>query len=174
MQTIGKRSDDLLHFVEDYRKVTRVPQPVLESISSKKLIDGIVQLMSPDLKTDGIKLEVDIEVFELKIDQGQIGQVLINLISNSRHALANCQNPMILIKSYVSEMGNHILVRDNGSGIDKKAIREIFVPFFTTRDDGSGIGLSLSKQIISLHGGKINVESEKNKGTSIILTFYDN
>jgi len=174
MKTIGRRSDGLLHFVEDYRKVTRVPQPVLENVSSKKLIDGIFHLFSSELKTAGIELTVDIEDFNLHVDQGQIDQVLINLISNSQHALENRDDGVIQIKSYKSESGNHISVRDNGIGIEKKALQEIFVPFFTTRDDGSGIGLSLSKQIMSLHGAKINVASEQNKGTTVLLTFYDN
>jgi signal transduction histidine kinase len=138
------------------------------------LIDGIIRLFSTKLKADGIELVVDIEDFNLHVDQGQIDQVMINLISNSQHALKNSDDGFIQIKSYQSASGNHISVRDNGIGIEKKALQEIFVPFFTTRDDGSGIGLSLSKQIMSLHGAKINVTSEQNKGTIVLLTFYDN
>jgi two-component system nitrogen regulation sensor histidine kinase NtrY len=174
MKTIGRRSDGLLHFVENYRKVTKVPQPVRENVSSKKLIESAVRLFSAELKDGDIELTVDIEDFTLHIDQGQIDQVIINLISNSRHALKNRDNGVIQIKSYKSDSGYHISVRDNGIGIEEKAMQEIFVPFFTTRDDGSGIGLSLSKQIMSLHGGKINVSSEQNKSTTVLLTFYEN
>ncbi len=174
LKTIGKRSDGLLHFVEDYRKVTKVPPPVIESTSVKSLIEEMAHLHSSDLQDEGIKLEMEMEDFNLNIDPAQIDQVLINLVSNSRYALVGRSGALIKVKSYTSEMGKHIAVVDNGTGIDKKAMPEIFVPFYTTRDNGSGIGLSLSKQIMSLHGAKISVVSEHGKGTTVLLTFLNN
>jgi signal transduction histidine kinase len=146
----------------------------MESISVKTLIEEMAHLHSSDLRAEGIKLELEIENFKLNVDPAQIDQVLINLVSNSRHALTARHDPHITIKAYTSDLGKHVSVTDNGIGIDDKSMQEIFVPFFTTRDNGSGIGLSLSKQIMSLHGAKISVVSEQGEGTTVMLTFLNN
>lgn len=171
LNTIRKRSDEMLHFVDDYRKVTRVPEPVLQQVPSKVVIDQIVRLLYSDLLQDSIELIAEIEQFDLEIDQGLIDQILINLVKNSRHALVDKKNGKIVIRSYEDEKGRHIAVEDNGIGIEDELLKEIFIPFFTTKDSGSGIGLSLSKQIMSLHGGRIRVDSKVNQGTSVTLTF---
>jgi signal transduction histidine kinase len=174
LKTIGKRSDGLLHFVEDYRKVTKVPAPVIENISVSSLLEEMAHLHAAELKTEGIKLDLEIDEFNLNIDPAQIEQVLINLLSNSRYALEGGKDALIKVRAYKNDLGKHISVSDNGIGIDPKAMEEIFVPFFTTRDNGSGIGLSLSKQIMSLHGARIKVMSKENEGTTVVLSFLNN
>jgi len=171
LQTIRKRSDEMLHFVDDYRKVTKVPEPVLENVACKKVVDQIIRLLSADLLQDEIELIEDIETFELKIDQGLVVQILINLVKNSQHALAGKKNGKIILRSYQDEKGRYISVKDNGTGIEEELLKEIFIPFFTTKEAGSGIGLSLSKQIMSLHEGRIRVDSKVGEGTTVTLTF---
>ena len=171
LQTLRRRSDGMLHFVEDYRKVTKVPLPALELVSCRDLLEDIKKLLFPDMERDNIKLKLEVQDFNLSIDRGQVDQALINLIKNSRHALVNRENPTIFLKSYMDKKGKYLSVEDNGTGIETKLLKEVFVPFFTTRDKGSGIGLSLTKQIMSLHNGRINIDSSPGSGTIVTLTF---
>jgi signal transduction histidine kinase len=107
------------------------------------------------------------------IDKELIDQVLINLLQNAIHALEeNVEEKHILIKAFINEYNRPVIViRDNGSGIDEEALAKIFIPFFTTKKQGSGIGLSLSKQIMRKHGGGISVKSVSNEGTEFTLRF---
>ena len=123
------------------------------------------------MERDNIKLKLEVQDFNLRIDRWQVDQALINLIKNSRHALVNRENPTIILKSYMDKTGKYLSVEDNGTGIETKLLKEVFVPFFTTRDKGSGIGLSLTKQIMSLHNGRINIDSSPGSGTIVTLTF---
>jgi len=172
LNTIQKRSDGLLHFVENYRKLTKVPKPHLEKTDIKIFFDAVEKLMSHELtrKKIAIKIEVATPV-EIDLDPALMEQVLINLITNSIHALEGLRDPLIELKSYQKNKQIVIEVGDNGKGIPAKELGEIFIPFFTTKKEGSGIGLSLSKQIMSLHGGSIKVHSEVNAGTSFFLYF---
>ena len=97
--------------------------------------------------------------------------MLLNLFLNAYYALSDVKNPTVIVKAWSDNNGDYISVEDKGRGISKEVIKKIFIPFFTTRSNGSGIGLSLSKQIMSLHGGSINVESSGNEGTTVLLTF---
>ena len=113
------------------------------------------------------------EVDGLTIDTSQIEQVIINLVKNATYALQDCKEPQIEIKAY-SKAGKKVIeVTDNGAGIPEKEKKEIFVPFFSTKKEGSGIGLSLSKQIMHLHNGNITFSSEEGNGTSFYLVFRD-
>jgi nitrogen fixation/metabolism regulation signal transduction histidine kinase len=172
LQTIQKRSDGLLQFVENYRKLTRVPRPNPENIHLHEFLLSIEKLMSDDLSRKGIAIRTEVsDQIDLQFDPYLIEQVLINLITNSVHALENIATPLIVVKAYAKDRQVVIEVRDNGHGIPSKDLSEIFVPFFSTKKDGSGIGLSLSKQIMSVHGGSITVQSEPNVGTSFFLHF---
>ncbi len=172
LKTVQKRSDGMLTFVDDYRKLTKVGKPNLESISIKELFDEQVQLLKAELAKNNIALSATCEPEDLRIelDPHLIEQVLINMITNSKHALKGVQNASINLKGYSKDY-DIIEIGDNGAGIAEKELKEIFVPFFTTKKEGSGIGLSLSKQIMHLHGGNIKVESKPGEGTIFKLFF---
>jgi two-component system, NtrC family, nitrogen regulation sensor histidine kinase NtrY len=170
LNTIQKRTDGLLQFVDNYRKLTKVPKPSLENTNLKQYIHSVTRLMEHELSRNQIALQLTLpDELEVEIDKTLIEQVLINLLTNAIHAVSDRQNPMITVQAFEQEKQVVIAVADNGKGISAKELGEIFIPFFTTKKEGSGIGLSLSKQIISLHGGYIKVKSEINVGTTIFL-----
>ena len=172
LKTIQKRSDGMLTFVDDYRKLTKVAKPKMALTPVRPLLDEIRLLMEPQLKKNDITLVTTVEPDSLKInlDSHLVEQVIINMITNSRHALQGTPGGWIKLKAFYNQ--TYILeISDNGCGINEKEIKEIFVPFFSTKREGSGIGLSLSKQIMHLHGGNINVKSEVGKGTTFRLSF---
>ncbi len=173
LSTIQKRSESLLDFVENYRKLTRVPKPVIQQIQLKPWLASLENLMREELTRESISLSIhlDDENHALNLDPTLIEHVIINLLRNSTHALEGRPDKRIEIKSYDDESAIVIEVSDNGKGIPEKEIKDIFIPFFSTKKDGSGIGLSLSKQIMSLHGGRIRVRSKVAEGTSFYLTF---
>ncbi|MFO7259254.1 MAG: ATP-binding protein [Bacteroidota bacterium] len=175
LETIQKRSEGLLKFVDTYRKLTRVPKPSPERVYLRELFSSVERLMSDSLAQRGILLEYKTEpgLEFVHLDRALIEQVLINLITNSMYALEGRPSPFIQLSAYTNNGSVIIEVSDNGKGIPAKELNEIFVPFFSTRKDGSGIGLSLSKQIVSLHGGTIKVSSQERKGTSFYLRFGD-
>jgi len=169
LQTIQKRSDGLLHFIENYRKLTRVPKPKIETIRLQEFFRSIENLMKQQLREKNIELVLSPCDLSINADPVLLEQVVINLITNSVHALENRPAPAIRIAAFFDSPFVVIEVKDNGKGISQKEIKEIFTPFFSTRKDGSGIGLSLSKQIMSLHGGSVRVRSELGVGTSMLL-----
>jgi two-component system, NtrC family, nitrogen regulation sensor histidine kinase NtrY len=172
LQTIQKRTDGLLHFVENYRKLTKVPRPEPQEIPINAFLENIRNLMSHELNRRNISMQIIAdEATRISFDPALIEQVLINMITNSFHALENIPKATIELKCYPREKQLVIEISDNGKGIPAKEMGEIFIPFFTTKKEGSGIGLSLSKQIMSLHNGTIRVRSEVNVGTSFYLIF---
>lgn len=174
LQTIQKRSDGMLAFIDDYRKITKVPHPKPEKVEVQSLFQRIQTLTHADLKKNGIALKTNIEnVSDIILDPRLIEQVLLNLIKNSQYALTQTTTPEIQLLAYMEGQRFVIEVRDNGSGIEEKELQEIFIPFFTTKKDGSGIGLSLSRQIMHLHGGTLTAHSEPQK-TSFYLRFKKN
>lgn len=174
IKTINKRSNGLLHFVNTYRNLTKIPKPNFRIAKVKEVLDDIQLLVQEEIKANNIKYIVSIEPesIEYYADTKLIEQVLINLIKNAIHALENSDSPMIHVKAYYNKRGRvTIQVIDNGQGILKDVLDKIFIPFFTTKPKGSGIGLSLSKQIMRLHGGSITAHSEVEVGTTFTLTF---
>jgi two-component system, NtrC family, nitrogen regulation sensor histidine kinase NtrY len=171
LSTIQKRSDGLLHFVENYRKLTKVPKPVMERVNLKTFLESIEKLMQHELVRKKILFSVESEESYSEFDPVLIEQVLINLITNSIHAVEPVAGPHIRLKTYASERKTVIEISDNGVGIPQKELSEIFIPFFSTKKEGSGIGLSLSKQIMSVHGGSIKVKSQVDVGTTFSLHF---
>ncbi len=174
LQTINKRSTGLLHFVNTYRNLTRIPKPNFQIIRISELFKNILLLMEEEIKQTTIDLKVDINPKDLEVsaDEKLIEQVLINLIKNSIHALENRKSGRIFFKAYQNKRGRVTMqVIDNGQGIIREVMDKIFIPFFTTKQKGSGIGLSLSRQILRLHGGTITAFSEPEKETIFTLTF---
>lgn len=174
LSTIHKRSTGLMHFVETYRNLTRIPKPNFKIFTIKSLLDYIYNLLEKDIKEHNIQCirTIDPENLELTADEQLIEQVIINLVKNSIHALENVENPHIEVRAFLNRRGRIIIqVEDNGQGIIKEVRDKIFIPFFTTKQNGSGIGLSLSKQIMRLHNGTISVHSIPEKETCFTLTF---
>lgn len=168
MQTIHRRSKGLLEFVENYRRLTRIPTPVCTKVSITELCMDLKKLFPEEY----IHFEIPSSDLTLYIDRAQIEQVLINLLKNAREACGRQSDKDIRVEVIISPAGNKLLtVSDNGEGILPDVLDKIFVPFFTTKTSGSGIGLSLCKQIMTLHEGSINVKSESGKGSKFILTF---
>lgn len=175
MQTIHRRSKGLLGFVENYRRLTRLPAPVCASVPVRELFTDLQKLF-PD---ETIHFELPPLEKTLDVDRAQIEQVLINLLKNAREASARRETPKIEVKavfapkvtSSLTAWRCTITVRDNGEGILPEVQDKIFVPFFTTKTAGSGIGLSLCKQIMNQHGGNITVYSEPGKGSCFTLQF---
>ncbi|HDR88791.1 MAG TPA: ATP-binding protein [Bacteroidetes bacterium] len=174
LQTINKRSTGLLHFVNTYRNLTRIPKPNFKVVKVNDMCKNIRMLMEEELKNNQIELSSEIipEDLDLYADEELIEQVLINLIKNSIHALEGKSDAKIRVRAFVNKRGRvSIQVMDNGPGILPDVLDKIFIPFFTTKPRGSGIGLSLSKQILRLHGGTISASSEPDKETVFTLTF---
>ena len=181
IRTINNRSNGLLHFVNTYRNLTKIPKPNFRIAKVKEVLDDIHLLVRQDVKTNGVdyKVTIEPESLEFNADTKLIEQVLINLIKNAIHALENSKNPTLQVKAYYNKRGRvTIQVLDNGQGILKEVLDKIFIPFFTTKPKGSGIGLSLSKQIMRLHAGSITATSEienlpdgRRGGTTFTLTF---
>ena len=168
MQVIHKRSKGLLEFVENYRRITRIPAPVKEKVTLAELFNGIAEL----IPNDYISFAQPAPQISIKADRTQIEQVLINIIKNAIEACAEVPSPQIQVKSSVSETGTvSITVSDNGPGILPNVLDKIFIPFFTTKENGSGIGLSLCKQIMHLHGGNITARSTPEQGSEFTLFF---
>ncbi|MGL1888485.1 MAG: HAMP domain-containing histidine kinase [Reichenbachiella sp.] len=169
--TIKETSEGILKFITNYRKISKTPKPELMDTSSKYLIDGVLRLMDAKLKESKVEVIVDLTDATLKIDSSLVSQVLINLIKNAIESIKESSNPCIMISSRISAEQYQISVGDNGPGMTTEQMEKIFVPFFTTKRDGSGIGLSISRQIMSLHGGSVEVNSIPYQQTVFSLMF---
>jgi two-component system nitrogen regulation sensor histidine kinase NtrY len=174
LQTINKRSTGLMNFVETYRSLTKIPEPNFAVVKMDEMIHNVHTLMKKDAQRKNIQLIAGVEpdTIEVQVDEQMIEQVLINLIKNSIQALKGRPDGQIQIRGFYNKRGRPtIQVIDNGQGILDDVIDKIFIPFFTTKQSGSGIGLSLSKQIMRLHGGTITAQSIPNKETIFNMTF---
>jgi two-component system, NtrC family, nitrogen regulation sensor histidine kinase NtrY len=174
LNVIKEQGKGLMSFVESYRKLTRVPEPKKKMFKVADLMSRVEILYNSLEKNDSIDLTVSLKNPELEIfaDQNLISQVLINLVKNALEANENNTEGKIRIVAGADNT-NHpeICVIDNGPGIPEENIDEIFVPFFTTRKNGSGIGLSISRQIMKVHGGNLKVKSVPEKETVFCLSF---
>lgn len=174
VNTIHRRSEGLIKFVENYRSLTKIPKPNFEIFPVQNLFDRIEHLLKNDLERYSIKLTciVSPSSLELTADPAMVEQILINLIINSTHALKEVNNKSIMLSASLNEKGRIVIkVTDNGPGIPEDIQEKIFIPFFSTKSSGSGIGLSLARQIMRSHRGNIRVSSIANEDTSFILTF---
>jgi two-component system, NtrC family, nitrogen regulation sensor histidine kinase NtrY len=174
LKTISKRSKGLIHFVNDFRSLTHTPQPKLQQVQPEALFEQICLLMKKEIEKHNVIVQVEHqEGLTFTADPELISQVLINLIKNAIEAFDEQQEKKIIaLKSFLNEKNRYcIQISDNGKGIEKDALNSIFIPFFTTKKTGSGIGLSLSREILRKHGGSISVKSELNAGTEFTLKF---
>ncbi len=174
LRTIQKRSEGLLHFVDGYRNLARVSKPNLKLFPAADLFADVIQLLQVRLVEGGIQVGTSANPanLELLADPDLLEQVLINLMLNAADAVSGRANPRVDLVASLDERGRPIVqVRDNGSGIAAENLDKIFVPFFSTKEGGSGIGLSLSRQIMRLHGGSITVASKLGLETVFTLRF---
>jgi two-component system nitrogen regulation sensor histidine kinase NtrY len=174
LQTISKRSEGLIHFVKEFRSLTSIPKPKPVQIEVKTLLEELAMLHRKELMEKSIHLNITVYPEDLTIsaDKNMIDQVTINLIKNAIQAFEDQENKQIELKAALNEKSRPVIsVKDNGSGIDPEAIERIFIPFFTTKKTGSGIGLSLSRQIMREHQGTLTVKSNPGKGTEFFMRF---
>jgi two-component system, NtrC family, nitrogen regulation sensor histidine kinase NtrY len=171
--TIENRSKGLIKFIDAYREYTSLPQPKIKTIRLKDLMDRVSQLLRTELKKTSVVFVpyCESEYITIQADEEMIEQVLINLIKNAIEALGDKPNGRVELNGKPVENGVIIEVIDNGPGIIKEAIERVFVPFFTTKKTGSGIGLSLSRQIMQMHNGSLTVKSEPDVKTVFTLRF---
>ena len=174
LRTIKKRSEGLLRFTDAYRSLTKIKEPELQSFRVSELVARVGKLSSNQISEAGGTLQTNVEPpdLELYADPQLVEQVLINLVLNSIDAIAGKPNGRIEISALVDGR-NHImiLVVDNGRGIVEEALGKIFIPFYSTKKEGSGIGLSLSRQIMRLHYGDLIAESEPGERTVLTMRF---
>ena len=173
IEALYKRSETLHQFINDYQQLTKVPAPVPANINLKAFMEEIHALFHAEFEKLQIKFSIKIEPEDqmLRADKNLLQQVLINLIKNSLEALKDKGNPQMAIRSKVENGQLIIDISDNGAGIEPGILDEIFVPFYTTKPQGSGIGLSLARQIMRMHGGNLKVTSKPGEGTNVYLNF---
>ncbi len=170
MQTIHRRSKGLVDFVKNYQQLTRIPEPVFTEIPVKEMLTDIGHL----LQAGGVHFTARVTPYDMQIlaDRGLSEQVLINLLKNAWEACRELPHPIVNIDVRKNEYQQPVMIiTDNGCGIVPEVLDKVFVPFFTTKTGGSGIGLSICRQIMNLHHGSISIESEVDKGTTVTLRF---
>lgn len=174
VETIQRRSEGLLKFAQTYRNLNKISRPNLRTIYVRDLFENLNQLMHPTLEQKGIELDIMLKdpELQLEVDSNLMEQVLINLLVNAMEAVKDKPEPRITLSASIQAKNKTVLkISDNGTGIPEELLDKIFIPFFSTKKSGSGIGLSLCKQIMMLHKGNIQVHSAEGEGTAFLLTF---
>ncbi|MBW3467090.1 sensor histidine kinase [Arthrospiribacter ruber] len=174
LSTIEKRSEGMINFVSDFRSLAHIPNPKFQTIRLKSLFAQMETLLQHQFEANQIMFKCSITPEDLILfgDQNLIEQVLINLIQNAIHAVEDAVSKVISLEAFIDEAGKIIIeITDSGKGIEEEAMAKIFIPFFTTKKKGSGIGLSLSKQIMRRHKGNIQVRSTIGQGSTFKLIF---
>jgi len=160
LDLIDSRGKGLISFVQNYRSITRLPKPDFKIVNIKDLFQRVTSLFESQLEVTGIDLRINCHPsLFMNADGALLEQVIINLVKNSSEALDDIESPFVELTAHSVQDQMVMQVSDNGRGIPSELIDDIFVPFFTTKQSGSGIGLSLSRQIIRLHGGSMTVQS---------------
>ena len=174
IETIKRRSESLLKFAETYRNLNKITKPDMKKIFVRDLFENLYQLMEPTLDQKNIEMDIVLQDtgLVLEADGSLVEQVLINLIVNAKEALKDKEDARIVLSASITDRQKvSIKVSDNGTGIPEDVLENIFIPFFSTKKTGSGIGLSLCKQIMMLHKGNINVHSVPGEGSVFTLQF---
>jgi len=174
METIHRRSEGLLKFADTYRNLSKTIVPEMHPVNLYELLSAVYQLMVPSLQQKGILLEIKTDHPEVvaPIDRGLMEQVLINFITNAAYAVKNKPEARIVLFSGITTDGEpYLTVADNGCGILPENRDKIFIPFFSTKKNGSGIGLSLSREIVKLHKGQLQIQSRVGEGSAFTVLF---
>ena len=174
IDTIKKRSEGLLKFADTYRNLNKINTLTVSKVFVRDLFETMYNLMQPTLVKKNIELEIILKDPDLMLeaDTALIEQVMINLIVNAAEAVKEKEEPRILLSAYITPKNKVVVkIADNGNGMSEELMEQIFIPFFSTRKTGSGIGLSLCKQIMLLHKGTIQVQSVAGEGSAFLLYF---
>ncbi len=174
VETVARRSDGLMQFVESYQRLTRLPAPDKRLLPVADLFARVAQLVATEWEQNAIELTLQVQPqsLELDADADMMEQVLLNLLKNSEQALAGQQAAHVALTARLNRHGHvSIEVSDNGPGIPADIARRIFVPFFTTKREGSGVGLALTRQVMLAHGGSVVLGSSDSGGAKFTLTF---
>jgi len=174
IETIKRRSEGLLKFAETYRNLNKITTLNLKKVFVRDIFENLLQLMQPTMEQKQIEIETILKDPDLLLeaDTSLLEQVLINLVVNAIEAVKEKTHPRIVLSAYLNSNRKAVIkVADNGSGMPAEILDKIFVPFFSTKKSGSGIGLSLCKQIMMLHKGNIQVQSVDGEGTAFFLQF---
>ncbi|WEA02258.1 sensor histidine kinase [Mucilaginibacter sp. SJ] len=173
IDTIKRRSEGLLKFTESYRSLNKITKLDLNKIMVRNIFENLNSLMTPTLEKKKIELEIILRdpTLAIEADINLIEQVMINLLVNAIEAVKDRETPRITLTAEIQGGKTFVKVIDNGLGMPPELLDKIFIPFFSTRKTGSGIGLSLCKQIMLLHKGNIQVQSTEGKGSAFILSF---
>lgn len=166
LQTISRRGNGLVHFVGNYREVSHLPQPLLKPHTAQDILQDTLQLMQSE--RNDLQLSLPRNSLCIIADKAQIEQILINLIKNARE---NEAEHIVLSSGITSTDHPYLRVADDGTGIEPDVLERIFIPFFTTKPSGSGIGLTISRQIMHQHNGNITVSSHLGEGSAFTLLF---
>ncbi|PKG85136.1 histidine kinase [Colwellia sp. 75C3] len=182
VKTVARRSDGLMQFVTSYRRLTRLPCPNKRTVSVATLFDHVSTLAKQNWQQSDIELTCSIvpQALDIHVDPDMIEQILLNLLLNAEHALAKVDRPIeqqnlaskIMLNAFLNVRGHVVIeVADNGKGIEDENMTQIFVPFFTTKKEGSGVGLALTRQVMLAHNGKVAVRNNSQGGATFSLTF---
>lgn len=171
LTTIEQRGAGVMQFVDAYRHFTTIPQPIFADVPVENLLRNVVQLFQPEVQKNRVTITTTSPNLAIRADAAQIDMVLLNLVKNAVESLEKTAGPAIRIEAEAD--GPYVIIRvsDNGPGIEPEALEQIFIPFYTTKKTGSGIGLSLSRQIMQLHGGQLTAESKPGQGSTFKLVF---
>lgn len=174
VNTVAKRSDRLNQFVSSYRSLTRLPPPEKQVIKLRDLFGELETLFDKEWAEKGLRLETLVEPGELDLsaDREMLEQILINMLQNAGHALMGREDATIWLMARLNRRGRvTIEVADNGPGVPDDIAKRIFVPFFTTKREGSGVGLALTRQVMIAHGGAVSLSEREGGGAQFSLTF---
>ena len=174
VSTVARRSDSLMQFVSNYRQLTRLPEANKQPVKVANLFNQVAQLAPQTWAEKGIKLTLNIEPqsISLHADSDMLEQMLINLLLNAEQALANVERGQVALSAYINKRGHTVIeIMDNGPGISDEIKDKVFVPFYTTNREGSGVGLALTRQIMIAHGGTVKLDDAKMGGVKLSLTF---
>lgn len=174
VDTVARRADGLMNFVSNYRQLTRPPQLQKSSFAVEDLFADVTRMLQQEWQSAGLQVQATVQPdgLELHADRQMVEQILINLLNNAQDAVADRAQAEVVISSTVNKRGHVIIeVSDNGCGIDEEIGERVFIPFFTTRREGSGIGLALSRQMMVAHGGGITYANNPDQGTRFTLVF---
>lgn len=172
LKVIDEMSNGLMNFVQNYRQLNKIPKPKKARIELATWLKGLKTFISEMMKDNGVHLRISLsnECKYIDADEKLLNQVMLNLVKNAIEAVDGKDNKMVQIHVGRGTNGRvSIMIEDNGTGIPENDLENIFVPFFTTKEHGNGIGLNLSKQIINMHGGNISIQTKENEGTKVTM-----
>lgn len=174
VNTVARRSDSLMQFVSSYRSLTRLPPPVKSAFKLSDIFEQVTKLAAHEWHSKGITLHTLVEPSELDVsaDRDMVEQILINMLQNAAQALEGQEGATVWLHARLNRRGRvTIEVSDNGPGIPANLAKKVFVPFFTTKHEGSGVGLALTRQVMIAHGGAVGLSEREGGGTQFTLTF---